>query len=129
MTLSAFWADVLRPAFHALAPEEPRVVTSRVRSAAIGAAFFAGLLPAYGPLGTGTVQDSNILAGVYAVAAVVVHLRRNVEKADAQAVGVLFVAGVHSVRMQTSCRRPVVMSGQHVSRFAKTIPTITISGK
>jgi signal peptidase I len=92
--LSPFWADVLRPAFHALAPEEPVVVARRVRNACVGAAFLAALLPRYGPLGTGTVQHANILVGVYAVAAVIAHLRREHEKGDSQTVGVLIVAGL-----------------------------------
>ena len=94
MTVTPFWADVLRPAFHALAPAEPRVVAGRIRNAAVGAAFLVALLPRSGPLGTGTVQFGNVLVGVYAAAAVVVHLLRRREHGDLQAVGVLAVAGL-----------------------------------
>jgi len=94
VTLSPFWGEVLAPAFHALAPGDSVVVARRIRNAAVTAAFMAGLLPRYGPLGTGTAMDASIVSGAYALAAVVAHQRREAARGDWESVGALLVAAL-----------------------------------
>ncbi len=101
MKLAPFWGDVLAPALHALAPDEPVVVARRMRNAAIATAFLSGMLPRYGPLGTGTTLDASILPGVYAVAAVIAHQLRERERGDLEATIALGAAGI----------APLVLSG------------------
>jgi len=92
--LSPFWGDVLAPAFHALAPGDPVVVAARLRNTAVATAFLSGILPRYGPLGTGTSLDASIVPGAYVVAAVIAHQRRNATRGDIESAAALCLAGL-----------------------------------
>jgi signal peptidase I len=92
--LSPFWGDVLGPALHALAPGDPVVVARRLRNTAVATAFLSGMLPSYGPLGTGTVIHASVVPGAYAVAAVIAHQRREAAKGDLEGAAAVLAAGV-----------------------------------
>ncbi len=92
--MSAFLAEVLSPVFAALAPRDPARVARRVRNAAAATAVLGPLLPRYGPLGTGTVGDANLLMGVYAVAAVAAHMQMKKSHAGWRAAGGVALAGI-----------------------------------
>ncbi len=94
MSLSPFWADVLRPAFHAFAPEDPVVLAKRARNAAVLAACLSSMLPHHAPLGVGTTMDANLLLGVYAAVAIVAHVRRGVPRGALESAVALALAGI-----------------------------------